>query len=455
MRTMKLTDIVVATGGTLIGEDISISGVVADSRKARPGCLFVALRGAQADGHDFYEQALAGGAKALLVTKAGPYGCPYILVEDTVISLAQLAKSYLARSSAKVVAITGSVGKTSAKEMTAAAIAAQMTVCYSPGNMNTEVGLPLSVLQHEYEEIVVLEMGMRGLGQIRDLADIAPPDIGIVTNVGEAHLEVLGSRDNIAKAKGELLAGMKTGGIAVINRDDDYYDYLAGVAQGPVISFGYHPHSDYRIISTKLEDSGKYSWTLATGTEHFRVQVPWPGRHNILNSAAALAAASAVGVDIEKALAGLMCCRPGDRRLDIVRLSSGVTIIDDTYNASPASTLAALEILRDYTSPGRRIAVLGDMLELGPRTMPGHVEVGEGAAGICDLVVTIGKLGGIIADTVSARGSRAVKFPSKTAVVDFLLTELRPDDVVLVKGSRGLKLEETVSELRGALEGDR
>jgi len=390
---------------------------------------------------------VASGAVALMVTRPGAYGCPYILVEDAILSLALLAKAHLSRSTAKIVAVTGSVGKTSTKEMVAAAIAAKMSVYCSPGNLNTEVGLPLSVLEHEDEEILVLEMGMRGLGQISDLVEIAPPDIGIVTNVGEAHLEILGSLDNIAAAKGELLAGMKTGGIAVINRDDQYYDFLAGMAQGPVVSFGYHTEADYRIMRVELTEGGKYSWVLATGADRFSVHVPWPGRHNILNSAAALAAASAAGVDIEKAIAGLNNCRPGDRRLDILKLDSGVTIIDDTYNASPASTLAALETLRDFKTKGKRVAVLGNMLELGPRTMDGHIEVGEGAAHICDLVITIGELAATVADTVTSRGVPAVKCDSKEAVVSLLLAELRPDDVVLIKGSRGMQLEDIVAQL--------
>lgn len=447
MRLLKLTDVVIATGGTLVGEDITVSGVVADSRKAHNGCLFVALTGARADGHDFYQQALARGAQALMVTKPGAYGCPYILVEDTVQSLAMLAKAYLARTSASIVAITGSVGKTSTKEMTAAAIAAQRTVYCSPGNLNTEVGLPLSVLEYESEEILVLEMGMRGLGQISELVDIAPPDIGIVTNVGESHLEVLGSMDNIATAKGELLTGMKTGGIAVLNRDDQYYDFLAGLAQGPIISFGYHPQSDYRVLSARLEGTGMYSWVLAMGADRFVVKVPWPGRHNILNSAAALAASGAAGVDLDKALSGLMTCRSSDRRLSIFHLKSGVTVIDDTYNASPASTLAALETLRDLKATGRRIAVLGNMLELGPRTLQGHVEVGEAAARICDLVITLGELAETIADTVISKGIAAVKCESKSAVVALLLAELRRGDVVLIKGSRGMQLEDIVAQL--------
>jgi UDP-N-acetylmuramoyl-tripeptide--D-alanyl-D-alanine ligase len=448
MKPMKLSEVVHLTGGVLVGEDIAVSGVVSDSRKVFEGALFVALLGARVDGHDYVEAAYASGARAVMVTRQGSYPCPYILVEDVVESLARLARGHLSRSQAKIIAITGSVGKTSAKEMTAAAIASQLTVYCNPGNLNTEVGLPLSVLEHAEEEVLVLEMGMRGLGQIAELTAIAPPDIAMITNIGEAHLEILGNRDNIAKAKGEILSGMKTGGIAILNRDDDYYDFLAGLVPGPVISFGVHQDADFRILDLQLMHNGRYSCLLATGGDRFMIHAPWPGRHNVFNAVAALAAASAVGVDLDKAVGGLARCLPGDRRLDVFPLASGVTVIDDTYNASPVSTLAALKTLEELKVTGRRLAVLGNMYELGSRTREGHLEVGRAAAEVCDLIITVGELAATIAEAAGESGARVKQCLTNVDAIAVLTLELQPGDAVLVKGSRGMQMEEIVANLR-------
>ena len=324
---------------------------------------------------------------------------------------------------------------------------AQMSVCKSLGNLHTEIGLPLSVLNHEDEEVLVLEMGMRGLGQIAELAEIAPPDIAIITNVGESHLELLGSRANIAQAKGELLLGMKNGGVAILNYDDDFYSYLVPLARGPVTSVGKHRDADFRIQNPRPVSEGCYGFELHSGLDSFEVVSPWPGAHNVYNAALAVAAASALGVDIESAIAALRLCGVGDKRLNLFTLPSGIHVIDDTYNASPTSTIAALHTL-DEVSCGRRVAVLGGMLELGPRAEAGHREVGRAALGLCDVVIAVGDLAKTIALETEQGGLPTYCCESNAAALQLLTAIVRAGDTVLVKGSRGLKMEEIVQSLR-------
>lgn len=452
MSCFSLAFVAEAVHGTLVGEEVSVTGVVVDSRLVRPGNLFVAISGQSVDGHTFIPQAVARGAVAVIVSQPGNYPCPVVMVEDGILALAALAAAYLRTTNTRVIGITGSLGKTSTKEMTAAAVSAEMSVYRSPGNMNTEIGLPLSVLSHNGEAVMVLEMGMRGLGQIAELASIAPPDIAVITNVGESHLELLGSRDNIARAKGEILLGMKNGGIAILNRDDDYFEYLANLTLGPIISVGKSHLADFCIERISLVDDGCYQFRLRNGSEAFWVRCPWPGEHNVYNATLAVAAAAALGVDVEHAIAALQTCEPGDKRLHIIGLPNNIRLIDDTYNASPASMRSALHTLTEI-SPGRRIAVLGGMLELGLRTESGHREVGTAAAGLCDLVITVGDLAEIIAEEAERAGTKVCRLASTREAVALLQDIIQAGDTVLIKGSRGLQMEYIVKALREGVVG--
>ena len=449
MIPLELSYIARAVGGTLVGGDRVATGIACDSRNVTPGSLFVALRGRRTDGHNHVAGAVAKGAVAALVERNGTYGCPYVLVESAVLAIGILAREHLARSSAKVVAVTGSMGKTSTKEMIAAALATRMTVFRSMGNLNTEIGLPMSVLRHTGEEVLVLEMAMRGIGQIAALAEIAPADVAVITNIGESHLEVLGSRGAIAAAKGELLSGMKNGGLAILNRDDDYFAFLSGLAQGPVVSFGYHKDSDYRISSVSQRSGGYYSCRVTTGADVFALQVPWPGLHNVGNAVAALATANALAISMEDAISGIEHCPPSPGRLRILSLPGDITLIDDTYNASPAATLSALATLAELPSLGRRIAVLGDMLELGVRANAAHREIGEKAAHVCDMVVTVGPLSRIVAEICASHNVPVHSFNDRNGVAELLRDELVSGDVILIKGSRSLQLEHVVTSLTG------
>jgi len=448
LTELNLNWVAEVTEGRLMGRATTAEGVAIDSRKVRAGQLFFALVGAREDGHAHIGAALEAGAVAVVVSRPSAYGCPTIVVPDTGRALRMLARAYINTQKAKIVAITGSVGKTSCKEMTAAALSSQFTVLKSAGNQNTEIGLPISVLSHQKEEVMVLEMAMRGIGQVAELAKIASPDIAVITNVGEAHIELLGSRDNIARAKGEILQGSKRGGIAILNRDDDYFKYLSSVAKGPVLSFGSDGQADWNISELTPVELGHYSFLLRTGQREYAVRCPWPGRHQVYNAAAALVAASVLGVDVSKAVLSLAACAPSEQRFNIIMLEQGVTLIDDTYNAGPASMLAALNALAETKAPGRRIAVLGSMFELGARSRAAHQEVGSAAATLCDIVITVGAEAQGIAAQVSSQSDTAVfACQSPDEATQLLRRELRPGDVVLVKGSRGLRLEQIVFAL--------
>lgn len=448
MTKLNLDWVAAVTGGRLEGATLTAEGVASDSRKVSAGQLFFALMGAREDGHAHVAAAIRAGAVAAVVSRPGDYGCPVVVVQDTRRAISQLARAYMQSTKARVVAVTGSVGKTSCKELTAAALSAKYSVLKSSGNQNTEIGLPISVLGHRQEEVFVLEMAMRGLGQIAFLTDIAPPDVAVITNIGEAHIELLGSRDNIARAKAEILQGSNPNGRAILNRDDDYFAYLAGLARGSVVSFGTHAESDWVIGRAEANAFGHYSFPLRKGGDEHTVWCPWPGRHHVYNAAAAVAVACALGVELPKAIAAIAACPPSEQRLNVFVSAEGVVIIDDTYNASPVSMLAALTTLSETKAAGRRIAVLGSMYELGSRSRAAHQEVGSAAAAICDVVFTVGAEAEVIAAEVSSRVTKPVytcHTPGEAVVL--LKGELRPGDVVLIKGSRGLRMEQIVAAL--------
>lgn len=446
MKPLRLSLIAELTGGLLLGEDREISAVVTDSRQTRSNALFVALRGQRTDGHNHVIDALQSGSTAALVERHGSYGCPYILVDSTVAALAALARYVLRQSRARVIGVTGSMGKTSTKEFAAAALASQFSVFRSPGNMNTEIGLPLCVLEYADEEVMILEMAMRGQGQIAELTAISAPDVAVITNIGESHLEVLGSRGAIAAAKSEILTGMKTGGVAVLNRDDDYYAYLSGVAAGPVMSFGCHDDADFRISDVRVVQDAKYAFCLTTGTSAYQVRLPWPGRHNVHNAAAALLAATAVGADLEAAIRGLEECAEAAGRLRVISMGS-YRVLDDTYNSSPAAAISALSTMAEMRVTGRRIAVLGDMLELGERAAAAHREVGEHAARHADVVLAVGPLARAFHKPCQEMGTPSLWFPSPDEALEYLQTEIGAGDLILIKGSRGLRMEAIVKGL--------
>lgn len=455
-RLFTVREILTITGGRLLHGDPAtpVSGFAFDSRRVRPGDTFVALVGERVDGHDFAGRAAEAGAVCALVGRALelPPGCAQVLVPDPLIALGQLGKVHRERHPIPLVGITGSVGKTTTKEIIAAVLARRFEVFRNPGNFNSEVGLPIGMMalgpQHQ---VAVQEMGMRALGEISYLVSIAQPTIAVVTNVGPTHLELLGTIENIALAKSELVTGLPSGGVAVLNADDHRVAAMADRAPGPVwfYGFGAGGRGDRWVTAEGLARDGESGQRFRLRTSRGEVEgyLPAPGRHAVLNAMAAVAVGLELGISLEEVAAGLADYRPAGNRMRILNLR-GIRILDDTYNAAPISVIAALGVMRDLAGEGRCIAALGSMFELGPATEEGHRQVGREAARLADQILTVGDLARTIAETA---GTRARHCESKPALAAALLELLKPGDTLLIKGSRGLALEDVVAQLEEAL----
>lgn len=442
-----------------------ITGAASDSRRVRPGDLFVAIPGERVDGHTFLDVVAAAGASAALVSRPvqAPPGLAVIQVDDTVRALGRLAADYRRRFDLPVIGVTGSVGKTTTKDLVAGVLGRAFETLANEGNLNTEVGLPLTVLELERRhQVGVFEMGMRGRGEIAYLAGIARPSIGLITNIGPTHLELLGSIENITRAKAELIEALPADGLAVLNGDDPLCRSISGLTRAPVVFYG--TGSDCEVRADEFETLGEKGVRVlvavtgpagagATGraTDRFEVVVPIPGRHNVGNALAAVAVGRALGMSLSDIAAGLSAPRRSAMRLAVVR-TDGLTIIDDTYNAGPASMRAALGILKEVAGGGRSTAILGNMLELGAAAEAGHEEIGRAVRefGIGRLI-TVGDLGAVIARAAVAAGldpALVTTCASNAAAVAAARAWLRQDDTVLVKGSRGMKMEEIVGALK-------
>lgn len=458
----KLGEIARLAGGAILVGDYALmcSDPVWDSRRVTAGAIFVPLRGENADGHTYLQDARHRGAVASFVRQDFrgelPAGLAVVQVADPLAALQQWARAYLETLPAKVVAVTGSIGKTSTREMIAAVLSARYRVGKTKGNLNTEMGLPQTVLQATPDlDVLVLEMGMRGPGEILELTSIAPPDVAVITNVGVSHIELLGSRENIARAKGEILQGLSPDGVAVLNGDDKLVAGQAGRAPGRVIWFGVtRRDQDSTLWADRIVDSGdSLRFVAHFGDSCEPVSIPWPGQHNLNNSLAAMAVGLALGMSLPECVQGLASYRPADNRLNLRQGQQGVLVIDDTYNAGPDSVRAALQVLATYPKGGRRIAVLGDMLELGELGPAAHQEMGEVAAALhLDGLVTVGVLGAIIGAAAAQAGfpsGRVACLADNAAVIAHLEQMLQPGDLVLIKGSRGMRMEEIVRHLTG------
>lgn len=448
------------TGGQLLQRSPRRArGAAVDSRRLRPGNVFVALPGSRTDGHQFLTQAVAAGAAALLVTRppVDPRALgdvTVVMVDDGLAALHRLAAWWRSRFDPVVVGVTGSFAKTSTKEAIAAVLAPHRVVLKSPGNENNEIGLPLAVLElDEGHQVAVLEMGMYVGGEIRDLCRIARPRVGVVTAVGPVHAARAGSLEAIEAAKAELVDALPSDGTAVLNGDDLRVRRMAGRARGRVVLYGFGPRVD--VTAEEVEGSGweGMRFRLRLGGEGWPVHLPMLGRLAVQNALAAAAVAWVLGLDGEAIAHGLGAGWPVPRRGEVHRIG-GIALIDDSYNASPGSVTAALEMLSGL--PGRRVAILGEMLELGPYHDEGHRQVGEAAARTVDLLCVVGGAGpaaplveaalqsGLSAEAVvvadDAEGARRLMEPL-----------LQPGDVVLIKASRGVGLDRLVDALRADL----
>jgi len=452
----EISEVVAATGGrTTLPERLVVHSVVTDSRAVRPGALFVALRGEHFDGHDFIDDALRAGAVAALCERPGTMPEKCIVVPDTVRALGDLAGWTRRREGWRVVGITGSTGKTTTKELTAAVCSAGLgdprLVLKTRGNWNNWIGLPLTILGASGEErVAVLEMGMNRPGEIRRLAQIAQPNVGVITNIGLAHAEgVGGTIAHVARAKGELLEELGEEEIFVLNLDDEWACRIARQCRARCVTFG--KGGDVQAHWIRDLGPGGVKFQLNIRGERTEVHLPLVGVHNVSNALAAAAVGLAMGFRVEDIASGL--CGGGEElagRMQVERLRNGVTVIDDSYNANPSSVEAALRALCRFS--GRRLVVLAEMRELGGESRRAHRAIGEYAASLeIARLVLYGPLTQAVAE-----GARDAGFPPEQivecgsheeavrAVVDFW----QPGDTVLVKGSHSLHMEEVVRTLR-------
>ena len=465
---MKLTarDIARFTRGKLVSGsadsvDSVISAVSIDTRTMERGDLFVAIRGPHRDGHDYLANALESGAAGIVVSQPIEIeGSAFqVQVKDTTRALQDLAQVVRERARLRVVAITGSMGKTTTKEAAAAAMGTRRRVLKTEGNLNNLYGLPLSILKLRDEDVAVLEMGMSEPGEIARLAEIAKPDVGVLTNVAEVHLEFFDSISEIADAKGELLLGLAGDAVAVVNADDPLVLEQARKFAGRQIRFGLTPSSDLRARQIRSTSAG-LRFHAEEGERSVEVTSSLHGRHNVYNLLAGLAAARALDVPLEEAASGLASLSPERHRGERISLPGDILLIDETYNSNPRALICALDALvideeDEAEDQRRRVAVVGDMLELGPKASELHREVGRHAATLdLGLFVGVGPLGGEIVDGAREAGMAEAKLATCDDAAEagtLLERSLVEGDSVLVKGSRGVGLDETIELVKRAL----
>ncbi|MEA2595133.1 MAG: UDP-N-acetylmuramoyl-tripeptide--D-alanyl-D-alanine ligase [Thermomicrobiales bacterium] len=470
MPTVPLQEVLTATGARLYGElpaETAFGKIERNSKQVLPGDLFIAVKGERFDGHIFVEDAATHGAAAALVradwaeAQKDAVSLPLLAVDEPVAALQGIARARCRQLGVTVVGITGSIGKTSTKEVVAAVLGQRFTTYRSPGNMNSEIGLPLSLLEIEPgTEVAVLEMGgAYAFGELALLATIAPPKIGLVTNVHPVHLERMGTIEAIAQTKSELVEAVPPDGVAVLNGDDHRVLAMAPLSRGRVLTYGLEAHNDVRADQVETHGLDGTSFRLCLDGEMLHVKVPLIGSHAVQLALAGFAVGHALGMHISEMLPGFD--DPAIQvRLLVLPGPNGSQLIDDTYNASTPSVLSALGLLAEL-QPERRIAVLGDMRELGAVSEEEHRIVGRRAAEVIDLLVTYGELARTIAE--EAQGAAALNvdgrrldvtsfgLDQREALVTYLLAELREGDTVLLKGSRGLEMEDFVAALRAAV----
>lgn len=460
---LTVAEIASATHGRVLRSSRRpISGAAVDSRLVEPGGLFVALPGESTDGHRFLDAAVAAGAAALLVGEgreaeaglsavAAAADVAIVAVPDTLLGLHAVAAAWRNRFSPLVVGVTGSIAKTSTKEAIAAVLSQRLLTLKSEGNANNEVGLPLTVLRlGPQHEAAVLEMGMYVGGEITQLAAIARPHIGVVTAVLEVHLSRIGSIDAVEAAKAELVEALPGDGTAILNADDPRVERMRAMTAARTITYGFSPAADVRAEDVASAGLDGMAFRLVVPGGAIRLATPALGRHGVQNGLAAAAVGLAAGLDLDLIAAGIRQGWQAPHRDQIIRIP-GLTILDDTYNASPASMLAALTLLSSL--PGRHVAVLGEMRELGEAHDRAHREVGSAAAGLVDELVIVGAEAGGIAAGAAALGDRVVVVPDRDAAVSVLRERLRQGDAVLVKASRGAALESIVETLQASFGG--
>ena len=441
-----------------IDSEIQITGVVTDSRHITQGCLFVPLVGERFDAHDFAAAALEAGASAVMWSRTGeqPPG-PAIIVDNTLHALQIMAQRYLATSSAKVIGITGSNGKTTTKDMVYALLATTYKVHKTQGNFNNHIGMPLTILAMPIDsDFIVLEMGMSDRGEIKLLSELVRPETVIVTNIGESHLLQLGSRLEIARAKLEIMSGLQSAGLLVCNGDEPLIEQVLAEAetykpkQFNKMTFGLNSHNDeFPVSEINFAQESTSFKTHQGGASSYTI--PLLGQHNVINSLAALIVARHYNVSEDKIVQGLQHLSLTGMRIEFIACANGITILNDAYNASPTSMKAAIHVLENMKGYQRKIAVLGDMFELGASEGQFHEEIGNLLdASKLDYLFTLGELGKRIAEGAKKRldEKKIYAYTDKAELIAKLNEMLSPQDAVLVKASRGMALETVVEQIK-------
>lgn len=461
--SFRADEVAAAVSGAIdrgVRTDLSFAGVSTDTRDDLSNQLFVALVGERFNAHDFLKLAVEGGAAGLLVARreflrvGGRTVCGsdvhVIAVDDTLVALGELARFHRMRSQVPVIGLTGSNGKTTTKEMLASILSVNQEVLATAGNLNNLIGLPLTLLGIQPgHEVCVAEMGMNALGEIARMTEIAEPDIGLVTNVGRAHIGELGSQEAIAQAKGELFLGLHSeDAVAVVNADDPWItDWFQRARVNRAITFGSKPEADVRLLEAQPEGAGQ-RLALSVRGQNLSLKLPLPGHHNGINAAAACAAALALrGEDLskEELRTGLESLNTVKGRL-AVKETAGVTIIDDSYNANGASALAAIETAASIAAGRRLVVAFGEMLELGAFSHEEHSRVGRALA---EAGVSVIAAFGPEAAPVASHSTASVRHEAEDfdSLNDWLMGQLRKGDVVLVKGSRGSRMERVIARI--------
>jgi UDP-N-acetylmuramoyl-tripeptide--D-alanyl-D-alanine ligase len=459
---LSIEEVLKATGGKLLQgkEGTFFRGIATDSRTVAEGELFIALKGVRFDGHHYALEALEKMAGGVMIEEEkvgdirwnGYRSRVVIAVKDTLRALGDLARDRRRKYKTPVVALTGSNGKTTTKEMISACLETTFPVLKTRGNFNNLIGLPLTLLNlTEEERVVILEMGMNVPGEIRRLTEIAEPDVGLITNIQKVHLEGMGSLERLKEEKGELFRRMKKNGTIIVNRDDPRVIDLASEFSGQRITFGIENPADVMAKEIRLRAAEGTSFTLRIEGEEIEITLPLLGRHFVPNALAAVAVASLFGIEMKKAKEALEGFQPSPMRMEIVYLEGGKTLINDAYNANPGSMELALETLTEMKGKGRAIAVLGDMLELGSHTEEAHQQVGQKAEELSiDLLLTLGEQAPVVAESAIRHGlppEKAKVVESHREAISILKEIMREGDWVLVKGSRRMAMEKIVEGL--------
>ena len=445
---MKTSEIVSVLNGELIGEDVDFVGTSIDTRQIKTGDLFIAIQGEQFDGHDFINLAKENGAVAAIVNKAVAADLPLVKVKDTRIALGQLAALHRAKFNLPVIGLTGSCGKTTTKEMLRAILSECGLVAASVSSFNNDIGVPLTLLDiNKQHQFAVVEMGANHPGEIAYLTQLVKPTLAFILNVAPAHLEGFGSVEGVMRAKSEIFDGLPSGGIAMVNADDyfasQWYELLQKRSDIKMITFGTKQAADYFATHLQADAEDRYRFTLITPVGEITIQLPLFGEHYALNAVAAAAAAHSVGADLTAIKNGLENMQPAKGRLVKKAGLAGASILDDTYNAIPHAVAASLQVLAKY--PGERVFAFGGMREIGETAADQHVKIGELAKSLgIHRVYAYGQFSDL---TIKAFGDGGYYFAEQAELADALRQTLHENMTVLVKGSRGSKMENVVAEL--------